>query len=106
MLPVRSGRRLRPKETDSTEKASLSLASPAMPMPSALSRAVGKTPKEIGPSIRVWRPVAASMREASSARIDSAERKSGRAASAIPMKARMAMTAMMNFFSVVPPRPG
>jgi hypothetical protein len=104
-VPVRSGSRLRPKETDSTEKASLSLASPAMPMPSALSRAVGKTLKEIGPSIRVWRPVAASMREASSARIDSAERKRGRAASAMPTKAKKATTAMMSFFSFFPPRP-
>jgi hypothetical protein len=76
-----------------------------MPMPSALSRAVGKTLKEIGPSIRVCLPVAASMREASSARIDSAERKRGRAASAIPTNATNAMTAMMNFFSFVPPTP-
>jgi hypothetical protein len=104
-LPASSGSRLRPKETDSTEKASLSLASPAMPMPCAESRAVGKTLKEIGPSIRVWRPVAASMREASSVRIDSADRKRGSAASAIPTRTMKAMNATMSFFRIVPPRP-
>ena len=90
--------RLRPNDTDSTENASVSLASPAIPMPSAESRAVGKTLNDTGPLIRVVRPVAVSIRAASSARIVSADRKRGSAASPPTIRKRTAATAMMSFF--------
>src|SRR3990167_1236280 len=98
MLPVTSGMRLRPNDTNSTEKASESLARPAIPIPSAESLAVGNTLNDTGPSIRGGRPVAVSIRRASSARIASADRKRGRAASPVAVRATRATMAMMSFF--------
>ncbi len=81
-LPPISGRRLRPKETESTAKASPSPVRPPSPTPPAESRAVGRTLIAIGPSIRTSRPVASSRRATNSARTVSDGMKSGSANSA------------------------
>jgi hypothetical protein len=58
------------------------------------------TLNDTGPSILVARPVAASIRAASSVRIASAETKSGMAASPATMRATRPMMAKISFFRV------